>query len=104
MSKKVIDEILAAEEMAKEIRRKADTYAKALFERAERESKRLYTDALERARSESECEKEKASAEARAKIDGLRANAYSEAAKMTEQAEKNMKKAVDLIVDRILNA
>ena len=102
MSKGIIDEIVKAENTASEIRRNADAYARELFEKTSAESERAYSEAVERAEKDARDMREGASSEAKSRIDALRVAAYSKAAEMTEKAERNMDKAVKLIVDGIV--
>ena len=102
MSKGTVDEIVKTEADAAEIRREADLYARTLFEKTSAESERLYSEAVEKAEKEAKEMRENAGSDAKAKIDALRVAAYSKAAEMTEKAEKNMDKAVKLIVDGIV--
>lgn len=102
MSKGIIDEIVKTENNAAEIRKGADAYARELFEKTSAECERMYSEAVEKADREAKNMREGASTEAKSKIDALRVAAYSKAAEMTESAEKNMDKAVKLIVDGIV--
>ncbi len=102
MSKVIIDEIIKAEKSVAEIRRSADTYARELFEETSAKSEKIYSEAIEKAEMDVKNMREKANSEAKAKIDSLRMAAYSKAAQMTEKAEKNMDRAVELIVNGII--
>lgn len=102
MSKGIIDEIVKTEANAAEIRRNADAYARTLFEKTSAECERLYSNAVEKAEKDARDMRENASAEAKSRIDALRVAAYSKAGEMTSSAEKNMDKAVKLIVDGIV--
>ena len=102
MSKGIINEIVKTEADAAEIRRDADLYARTLFEKTSDESERLYSEAIAKAEKEAKEMRENAGSDAKAKIDTLRVAAYSKAAEMTADAEKNMDKAVKLIVDGIV--
>jgi len=101
MLNKIIDEILAAETEAEETLRAAEAEAKAIklkTDAALEERRELFYENQRAARKEAYAAAEQ---KAETAYDAAIKNAERDAAELTRNAEKNIKKAVDLILEHL---
>lgn len=102
MAMDVLTEIKAAEEKAHETRRVAAAAAKEAIKLAEQENSSFKEKELATAKLESLAAIEAAQQEAKAELDALQQQRMMECTALKQKAEKNLSRAADICVERIV--
>jgi len=102
MIKEVIDSILEAEEQAENIRQEGIAEAKAIVSQAEQEALSIRNAGYSEAKAKSESILEKGNGESTQAVKELLRKSENTADAIRKAAEKNMDKAIDYIVGRLL--
>ena len=99
----IIEEITKAEELAREIRKKADLKANEVITEAISEAKKICSDATLSAEQEYGKKINETKKAARARIDEYRRISYENAATAAEVVRKRTEIAVSFVIDNVLN-